>query len=70
MRAQEVILTAAAGKLKWLEGAEIMSLPDRTRRRWRERLNEQSYSGFWDYRKRKPSPKRTPVQMVEQVPHL
>jgi hypothetical protein len=33
MRAQEVILKAAAGKLKWWEAAEIMGVTDRTMRR-------------------------------------
>jgi transposase len=66
MKAQEVILKAAAGKLKWWEAAEIMGVSDRTMRRWRERLNEHSYSGLWDYRKRSPSPKRVPMQTVEQ----
>jgi hypothetical protein len=37
MKAQEVILKAAAGKLKWWEAAEIMGVTDRTMRRWRER---------------------------------
>ena len=36
MKAQEVILKAAAGKLKWWEAAEIMGITDRTMRRWRE----------------------------------
>jgi len=40
MKAQEVILKAADGKLKWWEAAEIMGVTDRTMRRWRERLNE------------------------------
>jgi transposase len=66
MKAQEVILKAAAGKLKWWEAAEIMGVSDRTMRRWRERLNEHGYSGLWDYRKRSPSPKRVPMQTVEQ----
>src|ERR1700693_6271761 len=66
MRAQEVILKAAAGKLKWWEAAGIMGVSDRTMRRWRERLNEHGYSGLWDYRKRSPSPKRVPLQTVEQ----
>ena len=70
MRAQEVILKAAAGKLKWWEAAEIMGVSDRTMRRWRERLNEHGYSGLWDYRKRSPSPKRVPMQTVEQVLQL
>ena len=70
MKAQEVILKAAAGKLKWWEAAEIMGVTDRTMRRWRERLNEHGYSGLWDYRKRQPSPKRVPMATVEQVLHL
>ena len=70
MKAQEVILKAAAGKLKWWEAAEIMGVTDRTMRRWRERLNEHGYSGLWDYRKRSPSPKRVPMAMVEQVLQL
>jgi transposase len=70
MKAQEVILKAAAGKLKWWEAAEIMGVTDRTMRRWRERLNEHGYSGLWDYRKCSPSPKRVPMPLVEQVLQL
>jgi transposase len=70
MKAQEVILKAAAGKLKWWEAAEIMGVTDRTMRRWRERLNEHGYSGLWDYRKRSPSPKRVPMKTVEEVLQL
>ena len=58
MKAQEVILKVAAGKLKWWEAAETMGVTDRTMRRWRERLHEHGCSGLWDYRKRSPSPKR------------
>src|SRR4051794_39795990 len=47
MKAQEVIMKAAAGKLKWWEAAEIMGVTDRTMRRWRERMKEHGYSGLW-----------------------
>src|SRR3954471_396394 len=70
MKAQEVILKAAAGKLKWWEAAEIMGVTDGTMRRWRERLEQNGYSGLWDYRKRSPSPKRVPMKTVEEVLHL
>ena len=70
MKAQEVIMKAAAGKLKWWEAAEIMGVTDRTMRRWRERIKEHGYSGLWDYRKRSPSPKRVPMETVEKVLHL
>jgi len=70
MKAQEVIMKAAAGKLKWWEAAEIMGITDRTMRRWRERMKEHGYSGLWDYRKRGPSPKRVPMETVEKVLQL
>jgi transposase len=70
MKIQEVILKAMAGKLKWWEAAEILGVTDRTIRRWRERYREHGYSGLWDCRKRRPSPKRVPVEDLEQVLQL
>jgi transposase len=70
MKIQEVILKAMAGKLKWWEAAEIIGVSDRTMRRWRERYQEHGYSGLWDYRKRSPSPKRIPVEVLEKVLQL
>ena len=64
MKIQEVILKAMAGKLKWWEAAEIIGVTDRTMRRWRERYQEQGYSGLWDHRKRSPSPKRIAVEVL------
>ena len=66
MKIQEVILKAMAGKLKWWEAAEIIGVTDRTMRRWREQYQEHGYSGLWDYRKRRPSPKRVPVSELEK----
>jgi transposase len=65
-----VILRAAAGNLSWVAAAEIMGVTGRTMWRWRERLNKHGYSGLWDYRKRKPSPKRVPTATVAQVLQL
>jgi transposase len=70
MKLQEVILKAMAGKLTWMAAAEIIGVTDRTIRRWRERWQEHGYSGLWDYRKRRPSPKRVPVEQLEQVLQL
>jgi transposase len=70
MKIQEVILKAMAGKLKWWEAAEIIGVTDRTMRRWRERYQEHGYSGLWDYRKRRPSPKRIAVEVLEKVLQL
>ncbi len=70
MKIQEVILKAMAGKLKWWEAAEIIGVTDRTMRRWREQYKEHGYSGLYDRRKRRPSPKRVPVEELEKVLQL
>jgi transposase len=70
MKLQEVILKAMAGKLTWMAAAEIIGVTDRTMRRWRERWQTDGYSGLWDYRKRRPSPKRVPVDKLQEVLRL
>lgn len=70
MKVQEVILKAMAGSLKWWEAAEIIGVSDRTMRRWRERYQEGGYDGLYDRRRRRPSPKRVPLQTAERVLQL
>jgi transposase len=70
MKVQEVILKAMAGSLKWWEAAEIIGISDRSLRRWRERYEKFGYDGLFDRRKKRPSPQRVPVKMVEQVLEL
>jgi transposase len=67
MKAQEVILRAMAGKLKWWEAAEILGVTDRTMRRWHQRYKVGGYDGLYDYRKGQPSPKRIPLETLEKV---
>jgi len=70
MKVQEVILRAMARKLKWWEAAEVIGVTDRTMRRWRERYEQCGYDGLYDRRKGQPSPKRVPVETVEEVLRL
>src|SRR5215467_7978980 len=70
MKVQEVILKAMAGKLKWWEAAEIIGVSDRSMRRWRERYEEFGYDGLCDRRKGRPSPKRVPLKIGEEVLRL
>ena len=70
MKVQEVILKAMAGSLKWSDAAEIIGISDRSLRRWRERYQEHGYDGLYDRRKRRPSPKRVPMEDVERVLQL
>jgi hypothetical protein len=67
MKVQEVILRAMAKKITWWQAAEILGLSDRSMRRWREQYEEFGYDGLFDRRQGKPSPKRVPVAVVEQV---
>src|SRR5262244_1314671 len=67
MKVQEVILRALAQKITWWQAAEIIGISDRQMRRWRERYEEFGYDGLFDRRRGQPSPKRVPVQTVEQV---
>src|SRR5215468_8012724 len=70
MKLQDVLLKAMAKKIRWWEAAEIIGVSDRTMRRWRERLQEHGYSGLADRRKGKPSEKRVPLEVAEQVLQL
>src|SRR3989440_789455 len=67
MRVQEVILRAMAKRITWWQAAEIIGISDRHMRRWRERYEEFGYDGLFDRRRGKPSPKRVPLALVEQV---
>ena len=67
MEVQEVILRAMAKKITWYQAAGIIGITDRRMRRWRERYEEFGYDGLFDRRRGKPSPKRVPLAMVEQV---
>jgi transposase len=67
MKLQDVLLKAMAKKITWWTAAEIIGVSDRTMRRWRERLEQDGYSGLADRRKGKASTRRVPVKTVEQV---
>ena len=67
MKLQDVILKAMAKKITWWDAAEIIGVTDRTMRRWRERLDEHGYSGLGDRRKGKPSVRRVPLAIAEEV---
>jgi hypothetical protein len=67
MKVQEVILRAMAKKITWWQAAEILGMSDRQMRRLHWRYREHGYEGVLDRRVGKPSPKRVPLGVVEQV---
>src|SRR5450631_2534290 len=70
MKLQDVLLKAMAKKITWWEAAEIIGVTDRTMRRWREWLETHGYSGLGDGRKGKPSLRRIPLAVAEEVLRL
>ena len=67
MKVQEVILRAIAKRITWWQAAEIIGISDRHMRRWRERYEEFGYDGLFHRRRGKPSHKRVPMALVEQI---
>jgi transposase len=70
MKVQDVLLKAMAKKISWWEAAEIIGVTERTMRRWRQRLEEDGYSGLADRRKGKVSGRRVPLKTCEEVLRL
>lgn len=70
MKRQEIILRAYAGKISWIEAAEILGYSARHLRRLREKYEEYGFEGLFDGRMGKVSPRRIPVAVVEEVLRL
>ncbi|MCB1101214.1 MAG: ISNCY family transposase, partial [Kiritimatiellae bacterium] len=70
MKVQEVILRAMSGQIQWFEAAEILGISTRTMRRWKTRYEIYGYDGLFDRRRQQPSPRRVPLEMVQQVLQL
>jgi helix-turn-helix protein len=67
MKVQEVILKAMAGKMRWLEAAEVLGIRPRTLRRWKWRMEHQGMNALLDRRCGVPSPRRVPGTEVEGI---
>lgn len=67
MKMQEVILRAMSGQYHWHEAAEILGVSERTMFRWKRLYEQAGYDGLYDRRGHRPSPKRVPVAVVQQV---
>ena len=67
MKVQEVIVRALAGKLTWLQAADILGRSPRSIRRLRWKLEQYGYDGLFDRRRQTPSPKRAPVAEVQRL---
>jgi transposase len=70
MKLQDVILKAMAGKILWIEAAEIAGMSVRNMQRMRARYQEDGYNGLFDRRRGKNSYHRVPMETAERVLRL
>ena len=70
MKVQQVILKAMSGELQWWQAAEILGISCRSMRRWKQRYQQHGYDGLFDRRRRRPSPKRVPLETAQRVLRL
>lgn len=67
MKVQEVILRALSKQITFWQAAHIARLSPRHLRRLYERYRRYGFDGLYDRRTGRPSPKRVPLAVVEQV---
>ena len=67
MKIQDVFTKAYHKHLTWKEAAEILHVDERTVRRWKQTVEENGFQGLLDRRTQRPSPKRAPVSICNQV---
>ena len=70
MTRQEIILRAYARKISWIEAAQILGYSVRHLRRLKLRYEEEGFEGLFGRRAGKPSPRKIPVPLVEEVLRL
>jgi transposase len=66
MKMRDVLLEALAGKLTWIQAAEVLGLSPRTIRRWREKFDESGIDGLYDGRRQSPSDRALPAKELQK----
>lgn len=67
MKLQEILLRAISKQMHWFEAAKIAGMSARHLRRLYYRYRLYGYDGLYDRRTGKPSPRRVPLEVVEEV---
>ena len=67
MKVHEVLMKTMSGQLTLWQAAEILECSERSVRRYRREIEHHGYQDLFDKRRRLPSPKRAPIEEVEQV---
>ena len=67
MKIQEVILRAFAKQISWIQAAEILGRSPRQVRRMKSNYEKHGFHALFDGRIGKASPRRVPIETVEEV---
>ena len=70
MKRHEIILRAYNREISWIQAAEILGMSCRHLRRVKEKYEEEGYNGLFDRRSGRDSPRRIPIETVEEVLRL
>ena len=70
MKLQDVILKAMAGKITWIDAAEIAGMSVRNMQRKRQAYIDYGYTGLADPRRGKTSYHRVPMETAERILRL
>ena len=70
MKVHEVFMQALNGRQPWIHVAEVLGVSARTVRRLRWRYERQGFTGLYDHRHHRPSPRAVPVAEVQRLLQL
>src|SRR5712692_3702704 len=66
MKVHEVLMQALNGRQPWIHVAEVLGVSARTVRRLRRRYELHGFTGLYDHRHHRPSPRPVPLAEVQQ----
>jgi transposase len=66
MKVRDVILQALAGKMTWLQAADVLGMSPRTLRRWRRKFQEHGIDRLVDRRRERPSARAIPEAELQR----
>src|SRR5436309_1657324 len=70
MKVHEVFMQALNGRQPWIHVAEVLGVSARTVRRLRLRYERQGFTGLYDHRHHRPSPRAVPLPEMQRLLHL
>jgi transposase len=67
VKVHEVLMQALNGRQPWIQIAEVLGVSTRTVRRLRRRYELNGFTGLYDHRYHRPSPRAVPVTEVQRL---